>query len=285
MALSLTESGREDALYASFPSPPISALEFGPLAIRAYAIFIIIGALLAIWIGERRYVARGGRRGAVADVAVWAIPAGIIGARVYHVLTTPELYFGPGRDPVEALYIWNGGLGIWGAVPGGAIGAYIACRKYGVKPSELADAIAPGLLVAQAVGRLGNYFNQELFGRPTEVAWALQIDPEFRPSGFEQYATFHPTFLYEMLWNLAAAALLVAIDRKVHLTNGRAFWLYVMLYSFGRLWIETMRIDTAHLIGSFRLNVWTAIAVFGFAAVMFWWCGRGSAARSSDAQV
>ncbi len=266
-------------LAASIPSPDTGVLYVGPVPLRAYAFGIIIGALLAIWIAERRYVARGGRSGAVGDIAMWAIPFGIVGARIYHVLTSPELYFGEGRSAVEALYIWNGGLGIWGAVSGGALGAYIACRRYDVRFSELADALAPGLLVAQAVGRLGNWFNQELFGRPTDLPWGLQIDPANRPSGFEQFATFHPTFLYELIWNLAAAALIVLIDRRFRLTHGRAFWLYVMLYTAGRLWIEALRIDAANLIGPFRLNVWTSILVFALGAAMFWWTSR----RSRDA--
>ncbi|MGJ9412054.1 prolipoprotein diacylglyceryl transferase [Aeromicrobium sp. CF4.19] len=272
------------ALVASIPSPDTGVLYLGPLPLRAYAFGIIIGALLAIWMTERRYVARGGRAGAVGDIAIWAIPSGIIGARIYHVLTSPELYFGEGRNPVEALYIWNGGLGIWGAVAGGAVGAWIACRRYGVRPSELADALAPGLLVAQAVGRLGNYFNQELFGRPTDLPWGLEIDVANRPNGFEQFATFHPTFLYELLWNLAAALLIVLIDRRVRLTHGRAWWLYVMLYTAGRVWTEALRIDTANMIGPFRLNVWTSILVFALGAVMFWWCTRRSR-REPDVAV
>ena len=165
--------------------------------------------------------------------------------------------------------IWNGGLGIWGAIAGGAVGALIACRRYGVSFSSVADALAPGLLVAQAIGRIGNYFNQELFGKPTTKPWGLEIDKVNRPDGFTQFATFHPTFLYELLWNLGAAALLIAIDRKVKLTGGRAFALYVMLYTAGRFWIEQMRIDTVNHIGPFRLNVWTSIALFLLATAYF----------------
>ncbi len=257
------------SLVASIPSPDSGVWEIGPIPLRAYALGIIIGALLAIWIGEKRFTARGGRAGLISDVAIWALPAGIIGARIYHVVTDPELYFGAGRDPVEALYIWEGGLGIWGAIAGGAVGAWIACRRYDVPFSSVADALAPGLLVAQAVGRLGNYFNQELFGKPTDLPWALEIDPVHRPVGYEQFATFHPTFLYELLWNLAAAALLVLIDRRVKLTAGRAFALYVMLYTAGRVWIEMLRIDTVNHLGPFRLNVWTSIVMFLLATAFF----------------
>lgn len=256
-------------LVTSIPSPSTGVWEIGPFPLRAYALGIIIGALLAIWIGERRFQARGGREGAISDIAIWAIPFGIVGARIYHVATDSELYFGEGRRAVEALYIWNGGLGIWGAVAGGAVGAWIACRRLDLSLAKVADALAPGLLVAQAVGRIGNYFNSELFGRPTDVPWALEIAPRNRPEGFEQFATFHPTFLYELLWNLAAAALIVAIDRKVRLTGGRAFALYVMLYTAGRFWIEQLRIDTANEILGVRLNVFTAAIVFVGALAYF----------------
>ncbi|WP_082556205.1 prolipoprotein diacylglyceryl transferase [Aeromicrobium sp. Root472D3] len=251
------------------PSPSQGVWHLGPLPLRAYALGIIIGALVAIWIGERRYQARGGRAGLIGDIAIWAIPFGIVGARIYHVVTDPELYFGEGRQVIDVLFIWKGGLGIWGAVLGGALGAYIGCRRYGASFSKVADALAPGLLVAQAIGRLGNYFNQELFGKPTDLPWGLEISPENRPPGYTQFETFHPTFLYELVWNLAAAALIIAIDRKVRLTGGRAFALYAMFYTAGRGWIESLRIDTVNHIGPFRLNVWTSIIVFLLALAYF----------------
>jgi prolipoprotein diacylglyceryl transferase len=255
---------------ASFiPSPSEGVWDIGPIPLRAYALGIIIGAIVAIMIGERRFQARGGRQGLIGDVAIWAIPSGIVGARIYHVATDPELYFSDGKHPLNALKIWEGGLGIWGAIAGGAIGAYIACRRYGVSFSSVADALAPGLLVAQAIGRIGNYFNQELFGKPTTKPWGLEIDSDKRPDGYFQYATFHPTFLYELLWNLAAAVVIIAIDRKYKLTGGRAFALYAMLYTSGRVWIEALRIDTANHIGPFRLNIWTSIIVFAVAATYF----------------
>ena len=257
------------SLATFIPSPSSGVWHLGPVPLRAYAFGIIIGALLALWIGEKRFRARGGRPGLIGDVAIWAIPFGIVGARIYHVATDPELYFGEGRDAIDAVFIWEGGLGIWGAIAGGALGAWIACRRYDVAFSAVADALAPGLLVAQAVGRLGNYANQELFGKPTDLPWALEIDAVNRPPGYEQFATFHPTFLYEMLWNLAAAALLIAIDRRVKLTSGRAFALYAMLYTAGRGWIETLRVDTVNHLGPFRLNVWTSILVFLLATAFF----------------
>ena len=265
------------------PSPSEGVWDIGPIPLRAYALGIIIGALVAIWIGERRFQARGGREGLIGDVAIWAIPFGIVGARIYHVATDPELYFSDGKHPLNAFKIWEGGLGIWGAIAGGAVGAYIACRRYGVSFSSVADALAPGLLVAQAIGRIGNYFNQELFGKPTTKPWGLEIDAAHRPDGYSQFATFHPTFLYELLWNLAAAALIIAIDRRVKLTGGRAFALYAMLYTSGRVWIEALRIDTANHIGPFRLNVWTSMIVFTLAAAYFIWSRKRARAEEPAA--
>lgn len=252
------------------PSPSESVWHLGPIPLRAYAFCIILGAGLAIWIGDKRYVARGGKPGFIGDMAVWALLFGIVGARIYHVITDPELYFGPGRHAIDALKIWEGGLGIWGAIAGGALGAWIACRRAGVAYGPVAGAVAPGLLVAQAVGRFGNYFNQELFGRPTTLPWGLEIAEAHRPPGYEQFATFHPTFLYEALWNLAAAAVLVwVLERRFRFTGPQTFAAYVMLYTAGRFWIELMRIDTVNHIGPFRLNVWTSIILFALSAVYF----------------
>jgi prolipoprotein diacylglyceryl transferase len=259
-----------DLSIATFiPSPSEGVWHIGPLPLRAYALGIIVGALVAIWIGEKRFTARGGRPGLIGDMAIWAVPFGIVGARIYHVATDPELYFGKDPHLLDTIEIWKGGLGIWGAIAGGAIGAYIACRRYGVTFSSVADALAPGLLVAQAIGRIGNYFNQELFGKPTTKPWGLKIDLAHRPEGYTQFATFHPTFLYELLWNLAAAALIILIDRRVKLTGGRAFALYVMFYTAGRFWIEHLRIDFAHHIGPLRLNDWTALILFTLATIYF----------------
>ena len=263
------------SVLAAIPSPSQGVWHLGPFPLRAYALCIIAGIVAACWIAERRWVARGGRPGEVLDIAIWAVPFGILGGRLYHVVTTPQPYFGEGGDPVRALYIWEGGLGIWGAIALGGVGAWIACRRRGIPLPAFGDAIAPGLLVAQAVGRLGNWFNQELFGRPTTLPWALEIDPRNRQQGFEQFATFHPTFLYELLWNLAAAAVVVWADRRFRLSHGRAFALYVVLYCAGRLWIEVLRIDDANRILGVRLNVFTCIVV-GLLAVAYllWQRGR-----------
>ncbi len=272
-------------MLAYIPSPAEGVWHLGPFPLRAYALGIIIGALVAIWIAERRFQARGGRAGAIGDIAIWAIPFGIVGARIYHVATDPELYFGEGRDMVDALLIWKGGLGIWGAVLGGALGAYIGCKRHNVSFAMVADALAPGLLVAQAIGRIGNYFNQELFGKPTDLPWGLEIAPQNRPQGYSVFETFHPTFLYELLWNLAAAALIIAIDRRVKLTGGRAFALYAMFYTAGRVWIEALRIDTANHIGPFRLNVWTSLVVFVLALIYFIVSCRRDRAKGPEPEV
>ncbi len=251
-------------ILAGIPSPGQGVWHLGPIPIRAYALCIIAGVVVAVWLGERRWVARGGKPGQVGDIALWAVPFGLVGGRLYHVATDWRLYFGEGRDPVAALYVWQGGLGIWGAIALGGVGAWLACRRYGVKFAPLADALAPGVVIAQALGRWGNWFNQELYGRPTTLPWGLEIDPAHRVDGYAQYATFHPTFLYESLWDLGTAGLVIWADRKFRLGFGRAFALYVMAYTAGRGWIEALRIDTVQENDVFglRLNVWTSIIVF-----------------------
>ena len=257
------------------PSPTVSAFHLGPLTIHFYALCILAGIVLAIWLGSKRWQARGGQPGLVLDVCLWAVPLGIIGGRIYHVITDPELYFTPGRNPWNAFAIWDGGLGIWGAIALGALGAWIGCRRSGVKLSAFVDAAAPGLLLAQAIGRWGNYFNQELFGGPTTLPWGLQIDPNNPnfPAGMPADTLFHPTFLYESLWNLAGVLILLALDRRFHFRRSRLFWLYAMYYTLGRVWIEAMRIDDAEQINilgiTTRLNVWTSIFVFLAALIAF----------------
>ncbi len=253
---------------AAIPSPDRSVWNLGPVPLRAYALCIIAGIVAAIWITEKRWVARGGRRGTVSDVAVWAVVFGLVGGRLYHVVTDNELYFRAGRDPVRALYVWEGGLGIWGAIALGGVGAWIGCRRRGIKLPPFADAAAPGIAVAQAIGRLGNWFNQELFGRPTDLPWGLEISPD-KPNTVPGATTYHPTFLYESLWCLGLAGLLVLADRRYRLGRGRVFALYVMGYTAGRVWIELLRIDSANTVFGIRLNVWTSILVFAGALVYF----------------
>lgn len=265
----------------SIPSPSWSGFSIGPLNIRAYALCLLTGIIFAWWFGQRRFIARGGSQESFERIMLITVVGGIICARLYHVITDNELYFGPGRHPIEALYIWNGGLGIWGAVGGGAAIAYFLCRREGVRFAALADCIAPGLLMAQGIGRLGNWFNQELFGGPTTLPWGLSIDPAHRPPGFEQYATFHPTFLYEMLWNFAGAALLLFLERKYarRLRQGQLFAAYVAVYTLGRFWVEALRIDPANHFGGWRINSYTSLIVFLAGVIAFWILRRSRPAR------
>ncbi len=257
------------------PSPGQGVWHIGPLPIRAYALCIIAGVIVAVWLGERRWRARGGRPGQVSDMAVWAVPFGIVGGRLYHVITDNGRYFGDGKSPVSALYVWQGGLGIWGAIALGAVGAWIYARRNGLRMPAMMDALAPCLLVAQAVGRWGNWFNQELFGKPLDSWWALKVDPEHRPDGYGEFETFHPTYLYEFFWNLGAAGLVVWLDRKLKLGHGRVFALYVMAYCAGRGWIEYLRIDPVQAddVLGLRLNVWTSIVLFVLALAYFVYVG------------
>ncbi len=246
----------------AIPSPETGVWNLGPLPIRAYALLIVIGIVVAVWWGSRRYEARGGARGTILDIAVWAVPFGIIGGRLYHVITDWQLYFGPGGSGLAgAVRIWDGGLGIWGAVTLGALGAWIGARRAGVLLPPVGDAIAPAIALAQAIGRWGNWFNSELFGAPTDLPWGLEIAEQFRPNGYADVATFHPTFLYESLWLVAMVIVLLWADRRFSLGHGRVFALYVLLYTCGRLWIEMLRIDSANTVLGLRLNVWTSILV------------------------
>ena len=248
------------------PSPSLSSFSVGPLTIHFYALCIITGIAAAIWIGRKRYANLGGNPDDVSEVAIWAVPFGIIGGRIYHVITSPAQYFGTNGNPVDALKIWEGGLGIWGAISLGAVGAYLYFRthKTTLNFRQLLDSLAPGVVVAQAIGRIGNYFNQEVFGKPTELSWGLEIDPLNRPDGFESYATFHPTFLYELLWCLVVAVLLIKLPgflKQITSKQGDIFALYILGYTLGRVWIESLRIDEANLILGLRLNIWVSLIV------------------------
>lgn len=251
---------------AGLPSPARGVWYLGPFPLRAYALAILTGVFLAVWITSRRYERLGGEADTVMDVALVAVPAGIVGARLYHVVTSPEAYFGPQGNLALIPQVWRGGLGIWGGVAFGTLAAVWWLRRKGLRVAPFADCVAPGLLVAQAVGRLGNWFNQELFGRPTALPWGLEIDAVHLPAGYAPGTLFHPTFLYEMLWNLAGAAFLVWLGRRLAARDGavggRLMWAYLMVYTAGRAWIEALRIDDAHLIAGLRLNVWTSLLVF-----------------------
>ena len=264
---------------AALPSPTQGVWELGPFPLRAYALCIIAGIIVALIIATRRWQARGGTADSMELMVVVGVPFGIVGARLYHVITDYQLYFGPGRQPLDALKIWQGGLGVWGAIAFGVLGGYLVARRRKIAFPAVLDAIAPAILVAQAIGRLGNWFNQELFGRPTTLPWGLEIATDYRPAGYTQFATFHPTFLYEILWSLAAALLLVWLDRRFRLGHGKVFALYVMLYCAGRFWIEALRIDTVNEIGGFRLNNYTALIGFLVALVWFIWLIRNKPGR------
>ena len=256
------------ALTAGIPSPSSAVWYLGPIPVRAYALCILTGVFVAVWWSDRRYRARGGRPELVLDVAIVAVPAGIVGARLYHVVTSPDDYFGPNGDLARIPQTWQGGLGIWGGIAGGVLAGVLLLRHRGLRVAPLADAVAPTLLVAQAIGRLGNWFNQELYGSPTTLPWGLRIDDAHLPAGstYPPGTLFHPTFLYEALWNLAGAALLVWIGRRMlarsGVTGGRLLWVYLMVYTAGRVWIEMLRIDEAETVLGLRLNVWTSIVIF-----------------------
>lgn len=261
------------SVLAYIPSPSQGVWELGPLPIRAYALFIITGIIVALLIGDRRWVARGGEPGVIYDIVLWAVPFGLIGGRLYHVITDWRKYFGEdGAGLVGALRIWDGGLGIWGAVALGGVGAWIGCRRRGIPLPAFGDAIAPGIVLAQAIGRLGNYFNQELYGRPTTLPWGLEIYERRNAAGIldnlngvstgQLEAVVHPTFLYELLWNLLIFAALILIDRRFRIGHGRLFAMYVAGYCLGRFWIELMRSDPAQLLAGIRVNSFTATFVF-----------------------
>ena len=257
----------------SIPSPDINFIQLGPFRIYFYALFILSGIVAAVILTSRRLTRRGGQPGLVLDIAIWTVPFGIVGGRLYHVVTHPNDYFFAGADLWKTLYVWEGGLAIFGAVIFGSIGAYIACRRAGLRFLSFTDALAPGLLFAQAFGRLGNYFNQELFGTPTTLPWGLEIDatqPAF-PVGLPAGTLFHPLFLYEILWNLAGVAIILLADRHFNLRWGKALGLYLVIYGTGRTWFESFRLDPTEfeLLG-FKINMITAavVAVIGLILIV-----------------
>ncbi|MBF6134466.1 prolipoprotein diacylglyceryl transferase [Nocardia otitidiscaviarum] len=271
-------SGSAADVLAYIPSPPRGVWEIGPFPLRAYALCIIIGIVAAIWLGEKRWQQRGGEGGTVLDVAMFAVPFGLVGGRLYHVATDWQKYFGANATG-DWWAIWEGGLGIWGAVLLGGVGAWIACRIYRIPLPAFGDAIAPGILLAQAIGRLGNWFNQELYGRETTVPWGLEIYLRFDSNGqldmMDGVSTgvvekvVHPTFLYEMVWNLLGVAALLYLDKKFRIGHGRLFALYVAIYCFGRFWVELLRDDEATHIAGIRVNSFTSAIVFLCAIAYF----------------
>lgn len=256
---------------ASIPSPSVNVWEIGPISLHIYGLCIALGVVAAVTISSRRWAARGGNPDDISTIAIWAVPAGVIGARLYHVATDWKLY----RDDwVGALKITQGGLGIPGGIAAGVLVGWWVVRRNGWPVRDLLDVVAPAIPVAQAIGRLGNWFNQEVFGGPTSLPWGLQIDPENRPAGLEAYETFHPTFLYEAMWNLSLAGLIIWLDRRKILRRGELFLVYVFGYAVGRLWVESLRSDHASLILGLRVNTWMSAIVALSAAFAFWWGRR-----------
>jgi prolipoprotein diacylglyceryl transferase len=247
------------SLLASIPSPPAKGIHIGPLQLRAYGLMIAVGVIVAARWSDRRWQARTGKPGVVSSLAVWAVPAGVIGARLYHVITDYELYT---HNVLKAFAIWDGGLGIPGGIAAGVGTGVIVARHRGLPIGLLLDVVAPALPLAQAIGRWGNWFNQELFGRPSTLPWAVRIDVANRPSGFEAFTTFQPTFLYESLWNLAVVAVVLLVERRRCLRPGRLFAVYIAGYAIGRFIVERLRIDYAHTIAGLRVNEWTSIFAF-----------------------
>ena len=246
----------------SIPSPEISFIQLGPFRIHFYALFILTGIILALLLTESRLKARGAESGIALDISLWAIPFGILGGRLFHVITHPNDYFFQGADLLAIFRIWEGGLAIYGALALGALGAFIGARRAGIRLTSFLDSVAPGVLLAQAIGRWGNYFNNELFGIPTDLPWGLEIsssNPAY-PAGLPEGVLFHPTFLYESIWSLIGVAILLAADRRFNLRWGKMLGLYLIYYSIGRVWIEAIRIDPSEVVFGLRLNVWSAIA-------------------------
>ncbi|MEY4971523.1 MAG: hypothetical protein RLZZ404_449 [Actinomycetota bacterium] len=261
---------------ASIPSPPISFFMVGPFKIHFYALCILTGMILAIWLADRRLVSRGATSGLALDIALWTIPIAVVGARIFHVLTHSGDYFYPGADLTAVFRIWEGGIAIYGGLIGGAIGAWIGSNRAGIKFWSFADAVAPGILLAQAIGRWGNYFNQELFGFETTLPWGLEIDPDNPafPPGLPADTLFHPTFLYESIWSLIGVAILLSLDKRLNLRWGTMFGAYLIYYSLGRLITENLRIDPSDLILGLRTNVWSAILGVLVGALIIYWQKR-----------
>lgn len=281
------------ALGAELPSPTQSVWHLGPVPIRAYALCILAGIVVAVWLTSKRLAARDPRVGLALDVSAWAVPFGIVGGRLYHVITDNQKYFGPGRNPWDVFKVYEGGLGIWGAIALGAFGAWLGCRHYNLAFRDFVDAAAPGVAIAQALGRFGNWFNNELHGAETTLPWRLKVYEFDQSAGHAILGAdgkpvvagyFHPTFLYEAIWVLLLAWFLVWLSRRVDLARGQVFAAYVMGYPIGRIVWENMRTDEAtHILGQ-RVNTWTSILVFLIGLAMWWWYSRRPDAHEEPAE-
>jgi prolipoprotein diacylglyceryl transferase len=261
------------ALLSYIPSPSANGISIGPLRLHVYGVMIAAGVVAAVWLTQRRWEQIGGRPGTMAAIGLWGIPGGLVGARVYSLITSWSVDTNGGRI-VQAFEIWRGGLGIWGGVIGGIAFGAIGARRQGVPIPTGVDCVAPAFALGQAIGRWGNYFNQELFGRPSTLPWALRIDVKNRPPGYTQYSTFHPTFLYECLWDLAVLALVLWTEKRFRIRRGYLITAYASFYTFGRFFTEYLRIDNAHKWLGLRLNDWTSIVVFVVSTVVLLVFGR-----------
>lgn len=282
--MTVTPAALAAILPAPIPSPPVGVWWLGPIPLRAYGILMVSAMILAAWVAWKRYREAGGFGDVALDTAMWAIPFGIVGARLYHVVTTPEGFFGEGGDFWAIFRIWEGGLAIYGAVGLGAVGAIIGLRRAGQRIGPFADALAPGLLFAQALGRIGNYFNQELFGSPTGLPWGLQIDAAHLPVGYAEGTLFHPTFLYEALWNITMGLLIIYAGRRLPLKSGQSMALYMIAYPIGRIIMETMRLDAAREFWGLRLNTWASLATLLAGVTVFIIAGKIGAPTRISAQ-
>ncbi len=263
----------------SIPSPPPewSQFQIGPLTVHVYALFILAGIVAATIITQRRLSNRGAHQGVVLDIILWAVPLGIVGARFYHVFTHSGDYFYPGANLWDIFAIWDGGNALYGSLLGGAVGAYIGCRIHGIRLWSFADALAPAMLVAQAIGRLGNYFNQELFGQPTTLPWGLEILPTapMFPADLPLGTLFHPLFLYEMIWNLVGVGIILFVERRFALRWGRAFGVYLIWYGLGRSWLEAIRIDpTSDAPLGIPVNIWASFVMIALGVLLIIVQGR-----------
>jgi phosphatidylglycerol---prolipoprotein diacylglyceryl transferase len=255
---------------AFIPSPNTGTLDLGPLTIHMYGLTLLVAIAACILLTGYRWTRRGGDWDLVLKVAVWGVAAGIVGARIYHDITSWDEVSSPKWKGVFA--VWEGGLGVWGGIALGCLVGAIVVRREGARVRDMMDAVAPGLLLAQGIGRFGNWWNQELYGKPTDLPWGLKIDPEHRVAGYEDHATFHPTFLYEFVYDLIGVGLLLALDRRFRFKPPALFALYVSYYTAGRFFEELLRIDPAHEFAGLRLNAWVSIVVFVCSTVFFvWW--------------
>jgi prolipoprotein diacylglyceryl transferase len=256
--------------FGFIPSPHTGVVHLGPLQLHMYGLTLLVAILAAIWLTGRRWTAQGGEWDLVTRVAVWGVAFGVLGARLYHDITSWNEVPSPKWQGI--FEVWKGGLGVWGGIALGALVGAIVIRRSGESAARFADAAAPGILLAQGIGRIGNWWNQELYGKPTDLPWALKIDEAHRPFDHFDQATYHPTFLYELLWNLLGVALLLLVAQRFRIRPPALFALYVSWYTFGRFFEELLRIDPSHHFAGLRLNAWVSIVCFVASTAFFvWW--------------